>query len=79
MTYRFTYYAFFSSDLPKQKRFYEIEADSYQEAVTAFSYFIRHSAYVVVDFAPNYVVVSPSGDKSFRKFKERGIFVNFVS
>ena len=78
MTYRFTYFVAFT-DLPRVRKFYEIEADSYQHAVTTFSYFIRHSAYVVVDFAPNYVVVSPSGEKSFRKFKERGIFINFVS
>ena len=78
MTYKFTYFVAFT-DLPNVKKFYEIEADSYQYAVTTFSYFIRHSAYDVVDFAPNYVVVSPSGDKSFRKFKERGIFINFVS
>ena len=78
MTYRFTYFVAFT-DLPRAKKFYEIDSDSYQEAVTTFSYFIRNSDYVVVDFAPNYVVVSPSGEKSFRRFRERGIFINFVS
>ena len=78
MTYKFIYFVSFGDD-GSVKKYYEVSAESYQDAVTSFSYFIRHCEYTVVDFSPNYSVVSSSGEKSFRKFKERGIFINFVS